>query len=122
MVMTDKDKMIAALAVGLLVVTVLASTNALLVYQRFGARPLVQITEFRVDYGAFCDGKLGISFVLTNTGRDGFAQVEVREDEKSLLTNNYRIGRDESRLITESVVLFDCTTHSFRADITATWT
>ena len=121
MALDDKDKVIAALAVGFLLVTTVVAMQAVFQFQRYGARPIVNLTEFRARFSALCDGNVDVSFLLTNTGRDGFAQIEVLADKVSLFTNNYRLGRGETRPIAESMFVGDCAPHTFSAEVTATW-
>jgi len=116
-----KDKMIAALAAGFLLITAIAVTQSLVQFQRFGVRPVVYLTDFQVVYDPFCDGSIDVTFYLTNTGRAGFAQVVVTADEESLFTNNYRVASSESRVIVESVFIGDCVPHTFTAGVAATW-
>ncbi len=116
-----KDKVIAALAIGFLLVTTLSAIQTISQFERYGVRPVVHLTEFRVDYRPLCDGRIAMSFALTNTGRDGFVQIAVLADDVGVYTNNYRVVRGETRQVAEFVFFDDCTLHEFRAEVTATW-
>ena len=118
----DKDKIIVALAVGFLIVTTFSTVGAMVTYQRYGVRPVVHLTDFSVDYGDYCDGRLVFSFALTNEGKNGYAQVQVLRDDAVVYTNNYLLTRGETRAITELVFLGDCALHSYAAGVSATWT
>ncbi len=122
MVWDEKDKIIIALAVGLLLVTTFGTVGAMVTFQRYGVRPVVHLTDFRVDYGDYCDGRIAFSFALTNEGRNGFAQVQVFRDDELVYVNNYLLARGETRPITELVFLGDCLVHSYAAAVSTTWT
>lgn len=121
MALDGRDKVIVALAIGFLLVTTLFAIQTVTQYERYAARPVVVLTDFQVDYRPLCDGRIALSFALTNTGRDGFAQISIFSDDADVYTNNFRLVRGETRQVAELVFFDDCTLHEFRAEVTATW-
>ncbi len=119
--MDQKDKVIAILAVGFLLLTSVVTVQMVALYQRYGVNPVVYLTEFGVVDAQSCDGQMAVSYSLTNTGRDGFAQVEVLADGAVLVRNSYHLARGETRPVTVPMFLDDCTAHTFGAQVTNTW-
>ena len=120
--MDEKDKIIAVLAIGFLLLTAVVTIQLFVTFQRYGVSPAVSLTEFGVVDAQSCDGQVAVSYSLTNTGRDGFAEVEVVADGVVLFRNSYYLVRGETRPITVPMFLDDCMAHTFAAQITSTWT
>jgi len=117
----EKDKIIATLAVGFLLSTSLAAMLAMTGYLRYGMGPDVHLAEFHAEDELACDGHVSVSYYLANSGKAGFAQVEVVADGVAVLRNNYFVDRGNVRQVLENVYLDDCVSHVFNADITAAW-
>jgi len=118
----DKDKIIAILAIGFCLMTVVVTIQMVTLFQRYGVSPSVSLTEFSVVDAQSCDGQVAVSYSLTNTGREGFAQVEIVSDGAVLWRNSYHLARGETRQIIVPLFLDDCLARTFAAQITSTWT
>ncbi len=119
--MDEKDKVIVILAVGFLVSTTIMATLALTEFGRYGISPNVNLTELRVEDPVFCDGSVSVSYYLVNTGRSGFAEVEILFDEQFVTRNSYYVVRGDSRLVVEPLRLDDCGSHVLSAQVTNVW-
>lgn len=118
----DKDKIIAILAIGFCLMTVVVTIQLVTLFQRYGVSPAVSLTEFSVVDDFICDGQVDVSYSLTNTGRDGFAQVEIVADGEVVWRNSYHLARGETRPIQVPLYLNDCVARSYAAQVTSTWT
>lgn len=120
--MDDRDKIILVLALGFVASISLFVGVSLIEFQTYGAAPNVQITEFRVEDLITCDGSLSFLYYLTNTGREGFARVEILSDGTAVIFNNYFVGKGSTRLIVEQLYIDDCRPHVFSAEVARVWT